>query len=142
MCAIYDHNITNDTLGPFAVGEWSFWVPPHYMAAVAPWFVQNRGQFTLLIHPNTGCEYEDHSIWVQWSGPAWNMDLSIFTPMTQTDEFGEVLGTSKNPSCASSSTVCAFGNPSSPGYGPQVSCCAGLACNCDNAAVDGNCYCK
>jgi len=25
ICMIYDHNITNDTLGPFAVGEWSKW---------------------------------------------------------------------------------------------------------------------
>ena len=23
ICMIYDHNLTNDTLGPFAVGEWS-----------------------------------------------------------------------------------------------------------------------
>jgi aromatic ring-cleaving dioxygenase len=55
---IYDHNLTNDTLGPFAVGEWSMFVPVHYYNAVVPWFLQNRGQFNLLVHPNTGCEYE------------------------------------------------------------------------------------
>lgn len=26
ICMIYDHNLTNDTLGPFAVGEWSKFV--------------------------------------------------------------------------------------------------------------------
>jgi hypothetical protein len=34
-------------------------------------------------------EYEDHGIWAQWSGEAWNMDMSIFTPWTQTEEFGQ-----------------------------------------------------
>lgn len=58
---IYDHNLTNDTLGPFAVGEWSMFVPVHYYNAVVPWFVQHRGQFNLLVHPNTGCEYEGNT---------------------------------------------------------------------------------
>jgi hypothetical protein len=70
------------------------------------------------------------------------MDLSIFTPGKQTNEFGEVLGTSKNPSCAPVKQVCAFGDPKSPGYGPQVLCCSGTTCNCDNASADGNCYCQ
>jgi aromatic ring-cleaving dioxygenase len=73
---IYDHNLTNDTLGPFAVGEWSkyciaheshmrfsncgsgvvgMFVPVHYYGAVVPWFVSHRGNFSLLVHPNTGC---------------------------------------------------------------------------------------
>ncbi|RYH08176.1 hypothetical protein EON65_41110 [archaeon] len=84
----------------------------------------------------------DHSIWAQWTGPAWNMDLSIFTPYTQTDEFGEVLGTSRNPSCAVQSDVCAFGNPKANGFGPQVPCCSGLSCNCDAAYSTGQCVCK
>ncbi len=137
---IYDHNLTNDTLGPFAVGEWSMFVPVHYYGAVVPWFVQHRGQFNLLVHPNTGCEYEDHSIWAQWNGNPWNMDMSIFTQWTQTNEFGEYLGTDRNPSCLTTGGVCAFGNSATPGYGPQVLCCAGSSCNCDSA--DGNCYCK
>jgi hypothetical protein len=65
FCMIYDHDIRNDTLGPFPIGEWSVFVPVHYLYAVMPWFVQHRGQFSLLVHPNTGCEYEDHSIWAQ-----------------------------------------------------------------------------
>jgi aromatic ring-cleaving dioxygenase len=58
LCMVYDHNITNDTIGPFAIGEWSMSVPVHYYSAVVPWFTQHRGQFSLLVHPNTGCEYE------------------------------------------------------------------------------------
>lgn len=113
-------------------------VPVHYYNAVVPWFLQHRGQFDLLVHPNTGCEYEDHSIWAQWSGPAWNMDMSIFDQWTQTNEFGEYLGTDRNPSCLGAGGVCAMGSQSTPGYGPQVVCCAGSACACDSA----ECRCK
>ena len=139
---IYDHDLTNDTLGPFAVGEWSMWVPVHYYSAVVPWFVQHHGQFSLLVHPNTGCEYEDHSIWSQWVGPAWNMDMSIFTQGTQTNEFDEVVGTVRNPSCAPLKQVCGFGDPQAPGYGPQVLCCSGTSCACDASSTDGACYCR
>jgi aromatic ring-cleaving dioxygenase len=90
---IYDHNITNgETLGPFAIGEWSMYVPPHYLSTVTPWFIQNRGDFSVLVHPNTGCEYEDHSNWAQWAGSPWNMDMSIFTEGMQTNKFGESAG--------------------------------------------------
>eukprot|EP01039_Chlorochromonas_danica_P000295 gene296-317_t len=137
LCAIYDHDITNTTLGPFAVGEWSFFVPVHYLNALVPWFVSHRANFTLLVHPNTGCENEDHSIWARWVGPPWNMDMSIFTPYTQTESFGQSLGTPENPTCLTRGGVCSFGQAKT--YGPQVVCCAGSACICKTK--DDNCYC-
>lgn len=142
FCFIEDHNFNNDTLGPFAVGEWSVWVPVHSFGAIVPWFTQHRGQYNLLVHPNTGCEYEDHSIWAQWTGSSWNMDMSIFTQGTQTNEFGEPLGTVRNPSCAATQEVCAFGDVNSASYAPSVLCCAGTSCNCDDASTSGKCYCK
>jgi aromatic ring-cleaving dioxygenase len=53
---------------------------------VVPWFTQmytsvNTG--SLLVHTNTGCEYEDHSIWALWGGTAWPLDMDIFVPWTQ-----------------------------------------------------------
>ena len=67
LCMINDHDF-NTTLdgGPFPSGEWSMFVPVSYYANVMPWFTQNRGEFSFLIHPNTGCEYEDHSKWTLW----------------------------------------------------------------------------
>lgn len=32
FCFIYDHDLTNDTLGPFVVGEWSKSKPLHVWA--------------------------------------------------------------------------------------------------------------
>jgi aromatic ring-cleaving dioxygenase len=116
-------------------------IPVHYYFAVVPWFIQHRANFTLLVHPNTGCEYEDHSIWAQWSGPLWNMDMSIFTPWTQTESFNQSLGTPHNPSCLSPGGVCAIGDPKADGYGPQVLCCAGTSCDC-GAPGQSECYCR
>ncbi len=144
FCMIEDHNLTT-TLGPFAVGEWSMFVPVHYYARVVPWFQQHRGDFSLLVHPNSGCEYEDHGIWAQWSGSPWNMDMSIFTQWTQTESFGQKLGTPENPACLSAKGMCADKLTVQQAqyrdeYVPQIVCCAGLACQCDSS--DGHCYCR
>ena len=42
----------------------------------------------MLLHPNSGYEYEDHSIWAMWAGEQWPLDMSIFEKETQTNEFG------------------------------------------------------
>ncbi len=78
LCMIYDHDLAI-TLGPFPVGEWSMFVPVAYYSRVVPWFLQHRGEFSLLVHPNTGCEYEDHLDWALWAGEKWPLDSSIFT---------------------------------------------------------------
>ena len=36
LCMIYDHEL-DITLGPFPIGEWSMFVPTHYMSRVLPW---------------------------------------------------------------------------------------------------------
>lgn len=148
FCMIHDHNLRNETLGPFTVGEWSMFVPVHFYNRVVPWFVQHRQDtgenFSLLVHPNSGCEYEDHSIWAQWSGAPWTMDMSIFTPWTQTESFGKYLGTPENPVCLAHGGMCADAKSAqvynSKAFAPQIVCCAGL--NCDCASGDGHCFCK
>jgi hypothetical protein len=111
---IYDHPI-NETLkgAPFPIGEWSMWVPVAYYQRVVSWYTQHRGDFSLLVHPNTGCENEDHSTWAQWTGQAWPLDMSIFTPLTQTNEFDQKPGTDENP--------CAF---------PKLAMCVALSIRC------------
>jgi hypothetical protein len=66
LCMILDHPI-NETLagGPFPSGEWSVFTPVTYLPVVLSWFTQHYTDtwpgFSLLLHTNTGCEYEDHS---------------------------------------------------------------------------------
>ena len=63
LAFIIDHPL-NTTLqgGPFPSGEWSMFVPVAYIGPVQAWFTQHyydtNKLFSLLIHTNTGCEYE------------------------------------------------------------------------------------
>ena len=100
LCMITDHPL-NETLdgGPFPAGttppplslplfkrhmshagEWSVFVPVDYYQLVVPFMTQQYGdelttQLALLVHTNTGCEYEDHSKWALWAGQKWQVQL-------------------------------------------------------------------
>lgn len=52
---------------------------PEDFADIVPWFLQNRNGYDLLVHPNTGCELEDHSWWALWAGTAWQIDMTAFS---------------------------------------------------------------
>lgn len=57
----------------------------------------------MLLHPNTGYEYEDHSIWAMWAGQPWPLDMSIFEQGTQTNEV-DVINTHSSRLIS----ICAF----------------------------------
>jgi aromatic ring-cleaving dioxygenase len=49
-----------------------------YYQLVVPFMTQQYGdelttQLALLVHTNTGCEYEDHSKWALWAGQKWQV---------------------------------------------------------------------
>ncbi len=53
-------------------------VPVDYYQLVVPFMTQQYGdelttQLALLVHTNTGCEYEDHSKWALWAGQKWQV---------------------------------------------------------------------
>jgi len=134
LCFIEDHDFTT-TLegGPFPVGEWSMFVPVGYIDLILPWFAQNRNGLSVLIHPNTGYEYEDHSIWSFWNGNEWPLNMDIFTPLTRTADFEQVRGNEGNPTCRESDVVCGEVG----GWVGSTNCCEDLACRCDGET----CYC-
>ena len=41
--------------------------------------MQNRNDFDVLVHPNTGCELEDHSWWALWGGTPWKINFHAFS---------------------------------------------------------------
>ena len=135
LCFIKDHDFST-TLegGPFPVGEWSMFVPVGYLDIILPWFSQNRGTFSVLIHPNTGYEYEDHSIWSFWNGIPWPLNMDIFTPLTRTADFNQVRGNEGNPTCRDKGAVCGdFGE-----WVGSTGCCEDLACGCDGEVCTCN----
>ena len=117
--------------GPFPVGEWSIFIPVPYYSLVVPWMIQHRGQFSMIVHPNTGFEYEDHGIWAAWIGEAQPLDMSIFSPGEQTEDFGHWRGDSGNPTCMAEATVCGDMRPQYNAT-TAVLCCPGLAYACGN----------
>ena len=50
--------------GPFPVSQWAIFLPVEHFASIVPWFLQNRVsdgiELDVLVHPNSGCEIEDH----------------------------------------------------------------------------------
>jgi hypothetical protein len=67
----------------FHSGEWSLFVPVDYYQLVVPYMTQQYGdelttQLALLVHTNTGCEYEDHSKWALWAGQKWQVLVLFF----------------------------------------------------------------
>ena len=65
--------------GPFVTGQWSVYVPNEYVYNTTSWIMQRRGKYDVLVHPNTGCELEDHTWWAFWGGAPWEIDLSAFS---------------------------------------------------------------
>ena len=65
--------------GPFPVAEWSVFVLPESLLEMMQWMMQYRERYTILVHPNSGCEVEDHSDWAMWNGPAYPLDITIFS---------------------------------------------------------------
>ena len=80
--------------GPFVTAQYSFFIPKDDLQRTQQWMMQNHGNYDVLIHPNSGCETFDHTIWAMWAGKAWEIDDSIFScdyPMCgATDGFSSV----------------------------------------------------
>eukprot|EP01111_Echinosteliopsis_oligospora_P012036 TRINITY_DN4090_c0_g1_i1.p1 TRINITY_DN4090_c0_g1~~TRINITY_DN4090_c0_g1_i1.p1 ORF type:complete len:185 (+),score=38.23 TRINITY_DN4090_c0_g1_i1:58-612(+) len=62
--------------GPFVAPEWAAFIPLEDFQRVVPWVMQNRGNFDVFVHPNSGFEREDHHDWSFWAGTPWFLDLS------------------------------------------------------------------
>ena len=45
---------------------------------IVPWVMQRRRSLDVLVHPNTGCEAEDHTSWAIWGGQPWRLSLDYF----------------------------------------------------------------
>ncbi len=68
-----------DAAGPFPTAQWSVFVLPEDLTEMTAWMMQRKGDYSVLVHPNSGCEIEDHSWWAYWGGNQWPLDLSIFS---------------------------------------------------------------
>ncbi|KAG7439509.1 uncharacterized protein BT62DRAFT_976832 [Guyanagaster necrorhizus] len=50
---------------------------PHMTGTLFSWLVVNRGPCSVLIHPNTGDSYRDHTELVTWMGRPWPLNTGV-----------------------------------------------------------------
>ena len=52
--------------------------PVQMMAHFVPWLMLNRDGLTILLHPETGDDYTDHSAHAAWFGAVLPLRLEVF----------------------------------------------------------------
>ncbi|POM79019.1 DOPA 4,5-dioxygenase [Phytophthora palmivora] len=80
-------------VGPHLSGSFETWVPAESFARVLSWFTIHRGSLSILVHPLTRYEREDHTTHAMWLGTPWVVDLDVLredliTPPLQYPELG------------------------------------------------------
>jgi len=73
-----------EPVGPHPIGSYEVWTPKEYLAHLTSFFLLNRGDLSILLHPIGGpigrSSYEDHDEdHVMWLGPSFRMDLDFLS---------------------------------------------------------------
>ena len=60
--------------GPNPTSHFQVSFPTNMFNLIVPFLALNRGELHILLHPNTGNGYEDHTTNVMWIGPSIPLD--------------------------------------------------------------------
>jgi DOPA 4,5-dioxygenase len=71
---IHDRNVGPHTLAMYQVA-----FTPDVFPELVPWLMLNRQELSVLIHPNTGRERDDHLLHAAWLGPRLALDADILS---------------------------------------------------------------
>ena len=64
--------------GPFLTAAFAFFIPRVDLQRAQQWMMLHHGVYDVLIHPNTGCHTQDHTVWAMWAGHKWDLDINVF----------------------------------------------------------------
>lgn len=67
-------------MGPHPMGSFEVWCPQEYFAKAMSFFMLKRGELSILIHPLSRHEIEDHTNRAMWLGPSTRIDLTVLEP--------------------------------------------------------------
>ena len=91
-------------IGPHPCGSFEIWVPKEYFAQAVSYVSLHRGQLSILVHPLTYHEVEDHSARAMWIGSPYRLDFTALSEhgydsaSTDLGEYPELgLGYSADP---------------------------------------------
>lgn len=68
----------DETVGPHPRSMYQIAFPPEMLAQFVPWLMLNRNGLTVLLHPETGDNYTDHSAHAAWFGAVLPLRLEVF----------------------------------------------------------------
>jgi DOPA 4,5-dioxygenase len=68
----------DETVGPHPQSMYQIAFPRQMLAEFVPWLMLNRDGLTVLLHPETGDNYTDHSAHAVWFGAVLPLRLEVF----------------------------------------------------------------
>lgn len=68
----------DELVGPHPQSMYQVAFPTEMLAAFVPWLMLNRGGLTILLHPETGNDYRDHTAHAVWFGAMLPLRLDVF----------------------------------------------------------------
>ena len=68
----------DELVGPHPQSMYQIAFPTEMLAEFMPWLMLNRGGLTVLLHPETGDNYTDHSAHAAWFGAVLPLRLEVF----------------------------------------------------------------
>jgi len=69
----------DELVGPHTQSMYQIAFPASLLASFLPWLMLNRDGLTILLHPETGNDYRDHSAHAAWLGAPLRLRLDVFT---------------------------------------------------------------
>jgi aromatic ring-cleaving dioxygenase len=67
----------DEPVGPHPQAMYQIAFAPDRLSAILPWLMLNRSELTILVHPETGDEYADHSQHALWLGAVLPLRLDV-----------------------------------------------------------------
>jgi aromatic ring-cleaving dioxygenase len=68
----------DELVGPHPQSMFQIAFPVEMLAGFVPWLMLNRDGLTILLHPETGDDYTDHSAHAAWFGAVLPLRLEVF----------------------------------------------------------------
>ena len=68
----------DELVGPHSRSMYQVAFPASMVASFLPWLMLNRDGLTVLLHPETGNDYRDHTAHAAWLGGALRLRLAAF----------------------------------------------------------------
>jgi aromatic ring-cleaving dioxygenase len=75
----------DELVGPHTESMFQIAFPASLLGAFLPWLMLNRDGLSVLLHPETGNDYRDHSAHAAWLGDALRLRLDVFSTQRSGD---------------------------------------------------------